>query len=507
MKLNQIIILTFILTAVISSFGANTYYYLNSNQLFENKIRDNLSSTSQAMANQVEFFIEEQKEKMEIAATHQELSNQELREITNKSDEFYELFTIDSNGIIIASTNELHIGQNKSTDQYFVNGRNKTYVTNAYISDADNQKLINISTPHNDGVLVGRIKLEKLSEIVSDYTGLGRTGESYLVNKNYVMITNSRNSKEQTELKQVVNTQNTENCFQDKTDEINHKDTEVFLGYTGVNVLGNHVLIPEMDWCLLTEIEEEEAFGSLRKQVFETSLNTAIAAMALVLIIGFILSAIISKPIKKLTKDVDSITKGKFDTQLKKSRITEVQSLIDSLNRILASLKLAILRTGATKEEIGIGEVIKKKEEAEKKAIMFGDAVKTSIDGISIADLEGKIIFTNNAFNKMWGYEPEEVIGKKLDEFWKEDQIKKVRTKVVPATLKSGWTGKLVGKRKDKSSFDASVTSSVVKDKKGKTSAILGIFREIQKEKKTKLVQHQVYEKWREKGKYKSKQL
>jgi len=42
--------------------------------------------------------------------------------------------------------------------------------------------------------------------------------------------------------------------------------------------------------------------------------------------------------------------------------------LTNSLNRILSSLKLAILRTGVSKHELGLGEAIKAKKEAEIKA-------------------------------------------------------------------------------------------------------------------------------------------
>lgn len=93
----------------------------------------------------------------------------------------------------------------------------------------------------------------------------------------------------------------------------------------------------------------------------------------LILIVSIILATIliftsifaakrISDPIVKLTRSIEEITKGKLDIQLEGSNIFEIQSLTNSLDRILASLKLAILRIGTTKEEIGLGEAIKEKE-------------------------------------------------------------------------------------------------------------------------------------------------
>jgi len=71
--------------------------------------------------------------------------------------------------------------------------------------------------------------------------------------------------------------------------------------------------------------------------------------------IAIINAKLISKPIITITQIVDKITKGKLDIQLPKSNIYEVENLTSSLNRILVSLKLAVLRTGLSKESIGIG--------------------------------------------------------------------------------------------------------------------------------------------------------
>ncbi len=82
----------------------------------------------------------------------------------------------------------------------------------------------------------------------------------------------------------------------------------------------------------------------------------------------FFISRIISFQIKKLTYSVDQISKGNLDVQLGKNKIDEVQSLADSFSRILASMKIAMIRTGATKGELGLGEAIKAKKKAELAA-------------------------------------------------------------------------------------------------------------------------------------------
>ena len=74
----------------------------------------------------------------------------------------------------------------------------------------------------------------------------------------------------------------------------------------------------------------------------------------------------IANPLKKLTVAVNEVSKGNFDIEIKKTgAIDEINDLGQSLNRILASMKLAVLRTGVSKEEIGLGEAVKARKASE----------------------------------------------------------------------------------------------------------------------------------------------
>jgi len=92
----------------------------------------------------------------------------------------------------------------------------------------------------------------------------------------------------------------------------------------------------------LSEKERELLSG------FNTILYVLLSLIVLLGIgIAFFVSRMISQPLAKLTSDVDEITKGNLDIRLQGSNIDEVGSLTNSLSRILASMKLAILKTGA----------------------------------------------------------------------------------------------------------------------------------------------------------------
>jgi len=97
------------------------------------------------------------------------------------------------------------------------------------------------------------------------------------------------------------------------------------------------------------------------------------------LIFSVFITLSLTRPIKRLENEVIEISKGKLDLQLDKSNLEEVQSLTDSLGRILATLKLAVLRTGMSKIELGFEEIVKAKEEVEMKYKILYEASQDAI--------------------------------------------------------------------------------------------------------------------------------
>ena len=114
---------------------------------------------------------------------------------------------------------------------------------------------------------------------------------------------------------------------------------------------------------------EEKVTASIREEIIQdsermntTNLYFSIAITILAITAALLVSASISFQIKRIKENVDEITKGNLEIQLEKSSLSEIRGLSDSLSRILATMKLAILRTGLSKAELGIGEAIKAKE-------------------------------------------------------------------------------------------------------------------------------------------------
>ena len=158
------------------------------------------------------------------------------------------------------------------------------------------------------------------------------------------------------------------------------------------------------------------------------------------LTVAFVISYFISRPLVKLTKNIDEISKGNLDVELEKSEIYEINNLTNSLDRVMASLKLAINKVGVRKEEI-FQDAVKAKEEAEA---MYEILLK-KIDGW-IWEIDDKGICTkcSSKITGTLGYSPKQIIGKEIFKFLPPKDVNKLKDTIhVISQQKTDTTNKL----------------------------------------------------------------
>lgn len=126
---------------------------------------------------------------------------------------------------------------------------------------------------------------------------------------------------------------------------------------------------------------------------------------------------------------------------------------------------------------------ITKSKRVEEEIRKLTSAVEQSIDGIAISDLELKLIYVNNAFAEMHGYSPHEMVGIKTTKVVEKGEIDKYKFGMSQVMELGSWTGEIRHTRKDKTSFPVYVSVTLLKDGEGKSIGILGIARDISKQK------------------------
>lgn len=148
-------------------------------------------------------------------------------------------------------------------------------------------------------------------------------------------------------------------------------------------------------------------------QGFEIATVSMGLILIVILIISFMMSSLITMPIKKLTKNIEVISKGNLDIGLEKSEIYEINNLINSLKRVMVSLKLAIYKVGITKEDI-FEETMKEKNAAESR---YSSLLKVVDGWIWEIDNNGVWQFCSEKIFDTLGYQPSELVGKNIFDF------------------------------------------------------------------------------------------
>ena len=192
------------------------------------------------------------------------------------------------------------------------------------------------------GVLVFQMPISEINSIMSERSGMGETGETYLVGADGLMrsdsfldpINHSVVASFRYPEKGTVKTEATENAMTGKTGEATVTDyngNPVFSAYTPINVLG-------LKWALLAEIDVDEALepvSSLITYMIIVMVLGAIAITAFAVYFGRFLAA----PIKQLSITLKKITStGNLSLRIDNNNKDEVGQTAADLNDLLTSL-------------------------------------------------------------------------------------------------------------------------------------------------------------------------
>jgi methyl-accepting chemotaxis protein len=157
-----------------------------------------------------------------------------------------------------------------------------------------------------DGKLLGlmavQISIEQINAITNQASGLGKTGEVYLVGADHLMRSDSRLSESSTVMAQEVRTEAVEEAFQ------GHSDVKMIEDYRGETVLSAYapLEISGLHWAILAEIEKTEAFSSVyttRNWILIIGVLIAVAVVG----IAIFISRSMTNPIHRIVNKIEEI--------------------------------------------------------------------------------------------------------------------------------------------------------------------------------------------------------
>ncbi len=114
---------------------------------------------------------------------------------------------------------------------------------------------------------------------------------------------------------------------------------------------------------------------------------------------------------------------------------------------------------------IGMLEDITDRKQTEEALETQVRVLESMAEGVVVTNNKGIIVFTNPAFDAMFGYQPGELVGKHastLNDFPPEENVKIVREILRELKTRGAWFGEFFNRRKDGSSFLTSANVSIL---------------------------------------------
>lgn len=220
------------------------------------------------------------------------------------------------------------------------------------------------------GILILQMPVDKINQVMThdqkwEQTGLGLSGETYLVGSDFTMRSNGRflledkksylslmqeiglpqsviktmAAKETSIGLQPVKTLGTEKALAGES------GFNIFPDYRGVSVLSAYkpIEVGGLRWAIMSEIDEAEAFQSvvdLKKRITSTTLVIVSIALIIGCILSWALSQTIFGPIKKIISAVNDLSDGEGDLthRIKIETKDEVGMLSSRIDKFVANL-------------------------------------------------------------------------------------------------------------------------------------------------------------------------
>jgi GAF domain-containing protein/HAMP domain-containing protein len=282
----------------------------------------------------LDTLVQERPGSQDYVDASQELTDR-LRQVGEQTGRFEELFLMDSQGRVLASTDSASVGKDLRSQAYFREALQGPYVRRPRYSSATMRTSLFVSQPATNetgevlGVLAGRVSLDKLNEIMARWTGLGETGETYLVSFNHTLLTPTRAG----DVNVWVSTEGIDLALDDKSD-----GAGVYENYAGRPVVGAFRWLPELQTGLLAEQEQTEVFGPVISLI-GVAAGAALLGILVAVGVALLITRSIADPIANLSETATEIAGGDLERVAKVVREDEVGTLARAFNSMTTQLR------------------------------------------------------------------------------------------------------------------------------------------------------------------------
>ncbi len=349
------------------------------------------------------------------------------------TNEYYDIFLFDLNGNLTYSVfKELDYATNLENGKWRDSGLGEIYRAAKETLKSDHQAFIDfapyapsfgapasfIGMPVMDGdlavgVLVFQMPISRINALMQDATGLGESGESYIVGQDFLMRSDSRFSDESTILQRSVDTEPARLALKGE------KGAVVAPDYRGVDVKSIYGPLEFMNirWAILSEIDEAE-YSAPIDAVRNNMLIVGTLLLLIVAAIGVYFSRQLVNGLLAIISSAKRLSEGDTETAI------PMQEKLDEVGDMARAIKVfqdnAIEMKGLELERLKKQDEEKKRQEEEKiniaKQLEVAAAnmrVKIALDNcaasVLVTDGDGEILYVNKALSNLLAIRQSEI--------------------------------------------------------------------------------------------------
>ncbi len=452
MKISSRLILSMLLLGLLPMIIIAVIAFFTSSSSLENEAVHKLDAVKNIKQKQIDDYFKKKKAELDVYAKNSAVRQACERfikaynetglnsDIWNKWDEFhggklkqftdkmgfYDLFFISMNGdVAFTAAKEADLGKNVVSGELansplgeLFNKAKTGFAFQDYSwYDISSEPAAFIGRPINDlegnqiGIIALQLSLTAINDIMQERTGMGETGETYLVGTNKRMRSDSYLDPEGHSVKASFAGTVKENGVDTKAANeaiSGNSDTEVIIDYNGNPVYSSYspLEVYGKRWALIAEIDEAELMEPVNNLLMYMIIIALIAA-AVVVVTALFLSNSINKGIKKVISQIGDLVKAVTDGKLDKRADSEdvgvdFKDVMNNLNELIDAFVQPINVTAEYVDRISKGDIPPKIEDEYKGDfneiknnlnVCIGAINELVSDGIALTDAaaEGKL--------------------------------------------------------------------------------------------------------------------
>ena len=236
------------------------------------------------------------------------------------------------------------------------------------------------------GVLIFGMPTKKINAIMAERTGMGTSGESFLVGGDALMRSQSRSIEQNSILATHVDTLAVERVTNQETGSgivDNHTGNSVLSAYAPLDIEG-------LDWSILAEIEEQEIQSGIAPLLRNAAI-TGVVAFIVLLAGAVIFARVLVKPINRAADVATRVAEGHLDNDIRVETADEIGDMMTALSSMQSHLL----------------QQLQKDQEFVHRMTRITQALDNATAGMLVADADDRIVFVNAAVIELLSNEQE----------------------------------------------------------------------------------------------------